>query len=69
MAEGSKINIARTWKEENGFQSYFNFSSSPDFAPIEKAWQGPKQYVKKRPWWDDDDIVREIAEEGWAAVE
>lgn len=63
----SKTNIVRTWKKQNGLQSYFNCSSSPDFVPVEKAWQGPMQYVKRRPCWDDD-IVRELAEEGWAAV-
>ena len=64
----SKANIVRTWKKENGLESFFNCASSPDFSPIEKAWQGPKQYVKKRPCWDDE-IVKELAEEGWAAVE
>ena len=63
----SKANIVRTWKEKNGLESFFNCASSPDFSPIEKAWQGPKQYVKKRPCWDDD-LVKELAEEGWAAV-
>jgi hypothetical protein len=63
----SKSNIVRTWKEANGLESYFNCASSPDFTPIEKAWQGPKQYVRKRPCWDDA-IVKELAEEGWASV-
>ena len=63
----SKANIVRTWKEKNGLESFFNCASSPDFSPIAKAWQGPKQYVKKRPCWDGE-LVKELAEEGWAAV-
>ncbi|KAK3951877.1 hypothetical protein QBC32DRAFT_370791 [Pseudoneurospora amorphoporcata] len=53
--------------EENGLEHYFNCSCSPDFTPIEKAWQSPKQYLRKRPCWDDT-IVKELAEEGWAAL-
>jgi hypothetical protein len=33
----SQINIVRTWKQQNGLQSYFNCSSSPDLAPIENV--------------------------------
>ncbi|KAK3936031.1 hypothetical protein QBC46DRAFT_270506, partial [Diplogelasinospora grovesii] len=65
---GSKHNIVRTWKQQNGLESYFNCSSSPDFSPIERAWQAPKQYVKKRPCWEDS-IVKELAEEGWAHLQ
>ncbi|KAL2136146.1 hypothetical protein VTI74DRAFT_5199 [Chaetomium olivicolor] len=39
----SKRNIVRTWKEDNGLESFFNCASSPDFIPIEKAWQAAKQ--------------------------
>jgi len=63
----SKHNIVRTWKKDNGLESFFNCASSPDFVPIEKAWQGPKQYVRKRPCWDDS-IVKELAQEGWDSV-
>ena len=63
----SKSNIVKTWKKANGLDHFFNCASSPDFSPIEKAWQGPKEYVKKRPCWEDD-IVKELAEEGWASV-
>ncbi|KAK4122584.1 hypothetical protein N657DRAFT_664494 [Parathielavia appendiculata] len=63
----SKSNIVRTWKKTNGLDYFFNCASSPDFSPIEKAWQGSKEYVKKRPCWEDD-VVKELAEEGWAAV-
>ncbi|KAK4158499.1 hypothetical protein C8A00DRAFT_28509 [Chaetomidium leptoderma] len=31
------------WKQAYGLQSYFNCPLSPDFVPIERAWQGPKQ--------------------------
>jgi hypothetical protein len=33
----SKNNIVRTWKEDHGLESFFNYASSPDFVPIEKA--------------------------------
>ncbi|KAK4126699.1 hypothetical protein N657DRAFT_640561 [Parathielavia appendiculata] len=46
--------------EQNGLEYFFNYAQFPDFSPIEKAWQGPK-------YWDDK-IVKELAEEGWAAV-
>jgi hypothetical protein len=62
-----KTNIVRTWKRDHGLESFFNCSSSPDFAPIEKAWQLPKQYVRKRPCWEDD-LVRGLAEEGWETL-
>jgi hypothetical protein len=66
-SKAKKANIVRDWKEKNGLDHFFNCAQSPDFSPIEKAWQGPKQYVKKRPCWDDG-LVRELAEEGWASV-
>ena len=62
-----KANIVRTWKRENSLTSFFNCSESPDFVPIEKAFQAPKQSVRKRPCWDDA-VVRELAEEGWEAL-
>ncbi|KAK3956948.1 hypothetical protein QBC32DRAFT_394140 [Pseudoneurospora amorphoporcata] len=52
---------------DNGLESYFNCPSSPDFVPIEKAWQLPKQYLRKRGKWDDEE-VRGLVEEGWAAL-
>ena len=61
-------NIIQTWKATNGLESYFNCPLSPDFVPIEMASQGPKQYVRKQPCWEDS-IVKELAEEGWASVE
>ncbi|KAK4119917.1 hypothetical protein N657DRAFT_674595 [Parathielavia appendiculata] len=42
-------NIVNRWKEENGLESYFNCPLSPDFVPIERAWQLPKQYKWKEP--------------------
>ncbi|KAK3936995.1 hypothetical protein QBC46DRAFT_461143 [Diplogelasinospora grovesii] len=60
-------NIVNKWKKENGLKSYFNCPLSPDFVPIEKAWQLPKQAVRRRPCWEDS-IVKELAEEGWAEL-
>ena len=60
-------NIITNWKKENGLESYFNCPLSPDFVPIERAWQLPKQYIRKRPCWEDS-IVKELAQEGWDAL-
>jgi hypothetical protein len=65
---GKGNNIVTKWKKENGLESYFNCPLSLDFVPIEKAWQLPKQYVRKRPCWEDG-IVKDLAEEGWDALE
>jgi hypothetical protein len=65
---GKGNNIVTKWKKENGLESYFNCPLSPDFVPIEKAWQLPKQYVRKRPCWEDG-IVKDLAEEGWDALQ
>lgn len=62
-----KSNIVKTWKEKNNLISYFNCSSSPDFPPIENAWQAPKEAVKGYAHWDPD-TVKELAEEGWAKL-
>ena len=35
-----------------------------DLALIEEGWSYPKDFVKKRPHWDDE-LVRELAHEGW----
>ena len=32
----SKTNIVRTWKKQNGLQSYFNCSSSPTLYPLRR---------------------------------
>ncbi|KAK4233043.1 hypothetical protein C8A03DRAFT_48281 [Achaetomium macrosporum] len=63
----SKKNIVGAWKERNGLEYFFNCAQSPDFSPIEKAWQSPKQAVSKRPCWEDD-IVKQLAEEGWQGL-
>ncbi|KAK3311553.1 uncharacterized protein B0T15DRAFT_79628 [Chaetomium strumarium] len=60
-------NIVSKWKKENKLESFFNCPMSPDFVPIERAFQLPRQYVKKRPCWEDSS-VKELAEEGWAAL-
>jgi hypothetical protein len=41
--------LVKEWKQNNSLKSYFNCSGSPDFAPIENAWQPCKQYVRKFP--------------------
>ena len=49
-----KSNICRTWKKNNLLDCYFNVSGSPDLAPIENCWQGPKQWSRTVPHWDDE---------------
>ena len=46
---GKMNNLITKWEKENGLNSYFNCPLSPDFVPIEKAWQRPKQAVRGRP--------------------
>ena len=62
-----KGNIVRSWKEKYGLEQSWNVSHSPDFSPIELAWNAPKEYVKKRPCWNDQ-MVKELAEEGWHSL-
>ncbi|KAL8367198.1 hypothetical protein RB599_010276 [Gaeumannomyces hyphopodioides] len=59
-----KKNIVKTWKEENGLQSYWNCSVSPDIPAIEKAWQAPKNKVGGQPVYNDETVI-ELAEEAW----
>ena len=63
----SRSNIVRTWKHDNGLQSYFNCSSSPDLSPIENTWQPLKQYVQKYQHWDPSE-TRQLAYEGWDTI-
>lgn len=59
-----KTNIVRTWKKDNGLESFFNCPSSPDLSPIELCWQAPKQYLRQIPHWDDT-TTKELIVEGW----
>jgi hypothetical protein len=45
-------------------KSYFNCHDSLDLAPIENAWQPPKQYIRKFPLWDKEE-TQQLAKEGW----
>ena len=63
----SEKNPVRKWKEQHHLQHYFNCAHSPDLAPIENAWQAPKAYLRKSAHWNDD-TIRQLAEEGWAAL-
>lgn len=64
---GKKGNIVTTWKKRHNLHHFFNSSQSPDFSPIEKAWNAPKEFVKKRACWNDEQVM-ELAEEGWASL-
>jgi hypothetical protein len=63
----SQVNIVRTWKQQNGLQSYFNCSSSPDLALIENVWQPMKQYIRKYSHWHAEE-TRQLAYEGWDSI-
>ena len=58
--------VAR-WFRNNGVETFFNCPMSPDLAPIKNAWQGPKQYAKKHPHWDEKHLI-ELLREGWEQV-
>lgn len=62
---GKSKNIVQTWKKEINLKLYFNCASSPDLAPIENCWQGPKAYLKEFPHWDDF-TTKALMYEGWA---
>lgn len=62
----SRKNPVRSWKEENGLESYFNCAQSPDLSVIENCWAIPKMYTRKYPHWDDDTLKELI--KGWAQV-
>ena len=65
-------NKVNQWKRAHGMSQskdnlhkwYFNCPRSPDLAIIEDGWSYPKQYVKKRPHWNDE-VVVELGKEGW----
>lgn len=63
----SRKNPVRSWKEENGLESYFNSAQSPDLSVIENCWAIPKMYTRKYPH-SDDDTLKELIKEGWAQV-
>jgi hypothetical protein len=71
----SKENDVLKWKRDHGMEKgsktkcswLTNCPQSPDLTLIEEAWSYPKGFVKKRPYWDDN-LVRELAQEGWAAL-
>ncbi|KAF1945309.1 hypothetical protein EJ02DRAFT_476471 [Clathrospora elynae] len=60
-------NIVKTWKENNKLEHYFNYSGSPDLAPIENCWRPPKQFLQHFPHWDEFEICN-LAVEGWGTV-
>ena len=60
-------NPVAKWFRDHGVKTFFNYHDSPDLAPIENCWQGPKQYQRKRPHWDQE-TLRELLREGWDQV-
>lgn len=60
----SKSNPVKKWKAQHQLKSYFNCAHSPDLAPIERAWQAPKEELLKYTHWDEATIHR-YAQQGW----
>jgi hypothetical protein len=68
-------NLVIDWKKDNQMSQeqgalhswYFNCPQLPDLAIVEECWSHLKQYVKKRPHWDDQ-LVREMVQEAWAKI-
>ena len=68
-------NPVEKWKRAHGLSRdpsalhryYFNCPQSPDLTIIEDTWQYPKQYVRKKPHWDDE-LVLELAQEAWKQI-
>lgn len=54
----------KKFKKEMGLEYYFNCPGSPDLAPIENAWKGPKQRSRSVPHWDYE-ILCQLVQEGW----
>ena len=54
------LSTARPYKDRPNASRY-------TYSPIEKAWNAPKERVKKRPCWNDE-MVMELAEERWASI-
>jgi hypothetical protein len=52
---------------DNRAEVFFNCPNSPDLAPIENAWQGPKGYAQKHPHWDEKHLI-DLLTEGWEQV-
>lgn len=60
--------IATRWKEDNNLLYYANCPHSLDLSPIENAWQVPKQFIGKKPHWDDKTCIEAI-KKGWANLD
>jgi hypothetical protein len=62
-----RSNIVTAWKKANNLTHFWNCSHSPDWVPIEKAWQAPKERTKRQCAWDDK-YLKELAEEAWETL-
>ena len=62
-----KDSIVAKWKDKKKIDHYFNCHDSPDLAPIENTFQGPKANVWKHPHWDEQSLM-DILQEGWDSI-
>lgn len=56
--------LVAKWKDKKQIDHYFNSHDSPDLAPIENTFQGPKGHMRKHPHWDEQSLM-DILQEGW----
>ena len=59
-----KDSLVAKWKDKRQIDHYFNCHDSPDLAPIENTFQGPKGHMRKHPHWDEQSLM-DILQEGW----
>ena len=59
-----KDSLVAKWKDKKRVEHYFNCHDSPDLAPIENTFQGPKGHMRKHPHWDEQSLI-DILQEGW----
>ncbi|KAH6995961.1 hypothetical protein BKA56DRAFT_609247 [Ilyonectria sp. MPI-CAGE-AT-0026] len=65
----SKVNLAQQWKEDNGLRCYFNCGESPDLSPLDSLWPAKKQWTADAPKDWEDDTLRQMVRDAWAAID
>lgn len=66
---GKGKNVVTMWKADHNIVNVFNCPQSPDLvaSPIEKALQGPKEFIRRQPSWDVA-TLKTAAQEGFNAL-
>ncbi|KAL0933239.1 HMG box protein [Colletotrichum truncatum] len=58
---------ARTWKDTNGLDYFFDCPRNPELSPIENAWSIPKHWVRNTPDWDYE-TLKQLTEAVWQTI-